>query len=69
MSKSVGMTKTMEKLVNVLASNRNKNIEWKHADKGDPVYPSIMAGNTCNPVCRTCGVHSSTGWFKEQKYA
>jgi hypothetical protein len=52
-----------------ISINRNKNIEWKHADKGDLVYLSIMAGNTCNLACRTCGAHSSTGWFKEQKYA
>ncbi len=29
---------------------------------------SLFSGNKCNLACRTCGAHSSTGWFKEHQY-
>jgi len=46
---------------------KNEYIDW-HANTGDLVYLTLFVGNKCNLACRTCGSHSSTGWFKEHNY-
>lgn len=49
-----------------IGTEKNDYINW-HANSGDLVYLTLFVGNKCNLACRTCGSHSSTGWFKEHK--
>tara|TARA_B100000282_G_scaffold87710_1_gene61238 strand:+ start:7692 stop:8822 length:1131 start_codon:yes stop_codon:yes gene_type:complete len=50
------------------SKRQHSNIALKSASDGELTHLSIMTGNKCNLACRTCGSHSSTGWYKEHLY-